>query len=179
MTNNLDLTRNHFELFGLPVRFELPHEAIELTYRDIQARIHPDRYAHASDAERRLSMQWATHVNEAYQTLRSPLKRARYMLELRGVDIGVESNTAMPADFLIAQMEWREAIDEARQAADVDALDSIARRLQSDMRAQYADLDRQLDSERDDHAAAQTVRKLMFLEKVQTEIGEALAEVEG
>lgn len=174
----LDLSRNYFELFGLPVRFDVPQARVDAAYRDIQSQVHPDRFAHASEAERRVSMQWATRVNEAYQTLKSPLKRATYLLELRGMDIGAESNTAMPAGFLMEQMEWREAVEEAQAGRDIDELDALLRRLRSEMRAHYAALGREIDESGDYDAATQTARKLMFLEKLQSEIGDALAELE-
>ena len=173
----IDLRQNHFELFGLPVRFAVPAEAIERSYHEIQGRVHPDRFAHASDAERRSAMQWATHVNAAYETLREPLRRARYMLSLRGVDPQIETNTAMPAEFLMAQMEWREAVEEATDAADVDALDGLLARVRRDMHAELDALGRELDEGRNADAAA-SVRRLMFYEKIQEEIGEAIAAVE-
>jgi len=82
----MDSGRNHFELFGLPVAFEVDMTRLAETYRELQRALHPDRFANASDRERRLSVQQAARVNEAYQILRSPLRRARYLLELRGVE---------------------------------------------------------------------------------------------
>lgn len=175
---SLDLSRNHFELFGLPVCFDVPQERVDAAYRDIQAQVHPDRFANASEAERRVSMQWATRVNEAYQTLKSPLKRATYLLSLQGIDVGAESNTAMPAAFLMQQMEWREAVEEARASRSINELEDLLRRLRAEMREHYDGLRRQLDEARDWDAAALTARKLMFLEKLQSEIGDALAELE-
>jgi molecular chaperone HscB len=174
----IDLSRNHFELFGLPARFAVPMDAIERTYHEIQGRVHPDRYVGASDAERRTAMQWATRVNEAYETLREPLKRARYLLALRGVDAGIETNTAMPAAFLMAQMEWREAVEEAAGAGDVDALDRLLARLRREMHAELAALGRELDEGRDADAAA-SVRRLMFHEKIRADIGHAIVAAEG
>jgi molecular chaperone HscB len=173
----IDLAQNHFELFGLPVRFSVPLEAIERSYHDIQGRVHPDRFAGATDAERRTAMQWATHVNQAYHTLREPLRRARYLLGLRGVDPGIETNTAMPAEFRMAQMEWREAVEEAAAAADVDALDRLLARVRRDMNAEMDALGRELDEGRN-HDAAASVRRLMFYEKIQSDIGEAIAVAE-
>src|SRR5690606_38560514 len=131
------------------------------------------------DAERRLSMQWATRVNEAYQVLRSPLQRATYLLELHGMDVGAESNTAMPADFLMAQMEWREATEEAAASRSVEELDALLRRLRSEMREHYAELQQQIDVAKDYESAAQTVRRLMFLERLRSEIDDAIADIEG
>ncbi|MEW6688871.1 MAG: Fe-S protein assembly co-chaperone HscB, partial [Pseudomonadota bacterium] len=90
--------KNFFELFGFAPAYALDLEKLDSAYREVQARIHPDRFAHAGDAERRASMQWTTRVNEAYRTLKSPLLRARYLLELNGVDAGLETDTAMPKD---------------------------------------------------------------------------------
>src|SRR5437773_10894736 len=108
--------QNHFELFGLQPAFSLDETALERSYREIQSRVHPDRFAHASDAERRASLQWTTRVNEAYRTLRDPVQRAKHLLELHGVDVAFETNTAMPAEFLMQQMELREKLDEAKHA---------------------------------------------------------------
>ena len=174
-----DLSRNHFELFGLPARFDVPLDQVDVSYRNIQNEVHPDRFAHASEAERRVSMQWATRVNEAYQILKSPLQRATYLLELRGKDVGAESNTAMPADFLMAQMEWREAVEEAANDGDVDALDELLRKLRGEMNGYYRELGRLIDAANDDDSAVKTVRKLMFLERLQSEIGDAIADMEG
>ena len=101
------LAKNHFSLFGLPQAFAIDPAALDSAYRAVQAEVHPDRFAGANDAERRRAVQFSAQVNEAYQTLRAPLARARYLLGLKGIDVGAESNTAMPADFLMAQMEWR------------------------------------------------------------------------
>jgi molecular chaperone HscB len=144
----------------------------------MQVQVHPDHFANASDAERRVSMQWATRVNEAYQTLKSPLRRATYLLQLHGIELGVETNTAMPADFLMAQMEWREAIEEAEEAQDIDALEKLLLQSRVEMRRHYEELERQIDTERDFAAAGANVRKLMFLEKLKSEIGEAIVEIE-
>ncbi len=174
-----DLSLNHFALFGLPARFDVPLERLDVSYRDIQNQVHPDRFAHASEAERRVSMQWATRVNEAYQTLKAPLKRATYLLELRGMDLGAESNTAMPADFLMAQMEWREAVEEAANDRSVDALDELLRKLRGEMNAYYRELGHLIDVANEDDSAVKIVRKLMFLERLQSEIGDAIADMEG
>src|SRR5712691_5884764 len=116
------LTSNHFELFGLEPVFALNAESLDSAYRDIQAKVHPDRFAHAGDAERRASMQMTTRVNEAYRTLKSPVQRAKYLLELNGVDVAFETNTAMPAEFLVEQMEIREKLERAKSGADLDLI---------------------------------------------------------
>src|ERR1041384_6114345 len=111
--------QSHFELFGLPVAFGLDQEALEKAYREIQAQVHPDRFAHAGDAERRASLQWTTRVNEAYRALKSPVERASLILSLHGVDLAFETNTAMPAQFLTHQMELREALENAVETKDL------------------------------------------------------------
>jgi molecular chaperone HscB len=168
-----DFKKNHFELFGLAPAFRIETAQLENAYRDVQSRVHPDRFAAASDAEKRVSMQWATRANEAYQTLKRPLPRARYLLALQGVDTQEESNTSMPADFLMLQMEWREAAAEARARRDSAALDRLTTELQASEKAMLYDLERHLDGEKNLAAAAALVRKLRFIEKLGEEIADA------
>lgn len=167
------MKQDHFELFGLPRRFALDGAMLDRAYRDLQARVHPDKYAQASDAEKRVAMQWATRVNEAYQTLKTPLARARYLCELAGVDLGLGSNTAMPAQFLMQQMEWREALDAARATGNVVALDALDREIHALRTDELAMLARLLDETHDYAAAALHVRQLMFIEKFAEEVGDA------
>ncbi|WP_374243698.1 Fe-S protein assembly co-chaperone HscB [Zoogloea sp.] len=174
----LDLKQDYFALFGLTPAFRLDEDRLEQAYLDLQGRVHPDRFAHLSDAERRQSMQWATHVNEAFRTLRDPLTRGHYLLELRGVDPAFDTNTAMSAEFLMEQMEWREALGEARDAADEDVLDELSRRIRQRTRAMVEQLGSQLDDATDLDAAADTVRRMKFLEKLQHEINDALTALE-
>ena len=161
--------QNHFELFNLPQRFALDTSALDAAYRDVQGRVHPDKFVNATDAEKRVAMQWATRANEAYQTLKNPQKRAQYLCELNGVDLQTESNTAMPMAFLMQQMEWREALGEARGDKDVDALEALDRQLRNERKAKLLDIEHQIDAG-DFHAAAQGVRALMFLEKFGEEV---------
>jgi molecular chaperone HscB len=170
------LNQNHFELFGIPARFAVDTAALEARYHDLQREVHPDRFAAAPDAERRVSMQLATHVNEAYQTLRSPLRRAVYILQLRGVDPKFETNTAMPAGFLMEQMSWRERIEAGSE--EPEALLRLQALLRDESRKIYERLHDQLDQGRDDEAASQTARMLMFFEKLDDEIDDKLAELE-
>ncbi len=162
--------KNHFELFGLAPAFALDPERLERAYRDIQSSVHPDRFAHAGDAERRASMQMTTRVNEAYRALRSPLQRAKYLLELNGVDAGLETNTAMPADFLMDQMALREKLEDAR---DAEALGLIEKELSGLKEAMEAQLAECIDGRQDYRGASDLVRKLMFLEKLDEEINAA------
>lgn len=169
--------QDHFSLFGLPRRQGLDVDALETMYRDIQARVHPDKHAHQSGSDQRLAMQWATKVNEAYLTLKDPLKRARYLLELAGHDVRLETNTAMPAEFLVAQMELREAVADARGEGDVETLDEQHRRLRKEIRGEYDELQAALDGKALARAA-ELVRQLMFQEKLLQEVDDALAHLE-
>lgn len=169
-----DFGKTHFELFGLEPAFDIDGERLDQAFREMQTQVHPDKFAHLGEQERRLSMQWATHANEAYQVLKKPLSRARYLLHLNGVDTQEESNTAMPADFLMEQMEWREAIMEAREAQDIDDMEHLHTRLLSEMRERHRELGQLLDVARDYPAAAGLVRKLKFMEKLGEEINHAL-----
>ncbi|SNS29833.1 Co-chaperone protein HscB [Noviherbaspirillum humi] len=165
--------QNHFDLFQLPQRFYIDMAALDRAYREVQNRVHPDKFVQAGDAEKRVAMQWATQANEAYQTLKNPFKRAAYLCELNGVDLQIESNTAMPPAFLMQQMEWREALEDARAEKDIDALEGIESELRSARKAQIARLGLLLDAG-DFAQAGQEVRQLMFLEKFGEEIGRIL-----
>ncbi len=174
----IDFSQNYFALFGLEPRFQIDLAHLEPGYRALQAQVHPDKFSNASDAERRLSMQCSTHVNEAYQTLKQPINRARYLLSLHDIDTQEETNTAMPADFLMEQMEWREGIGEATDAADPAALDQLAGKLRHATHALHAELAQQLDQQQDYVGAAGAVRKLRFLDKLREEINDALEALE-
>ncbi len=174
----MDFKADHFVLFGIKPTFRLDLSDLDSRYRDIQAQVHPDRFAHAGEAERRLSMQWATHANEAYQTLKKPLERAKYLLHLAGHDIQAENNTAMPPDFLMEQMEWREAVMEARDGGDHHELERLHNRLRNDISARYEELGQLLNDKAEFALATDRVRRLMFLEKLLHEIDDALASLE-
>ncbi|TWC71419.1 Fe-S protein assembly co-chaperone HscB [Herbaspirillum sp. SJZ099] len=170
--------QNHFDLFQLPQRFAVDIKALEQAYHQVQGRAHPDKFAHASDAEKRVAMQWATRANEAYQTLKSPLRRARYLCELNGVDLQTESNTSMAPAFLMQQMEWRETLDDAKAGKDIDALERLNSELTAEKKAEVARIEKLLDAG-DYTQAAQLVRQLMFLDRFGGEIGDAFALIEG
>jgi molecular chaperone HscB len=172
-TGSLDFQQNFFALFGLPVSYQLDNRQLEQQYHALQTQVHPDKFAHLSEAERRVSMQWATRTNEAYQTLRNPIRRARYLLGLNGVDTQEETNTAMPMDFLMEQMEWREAIEAAQHSKNIDLLDELEARLQRKVQSLQDLLAIKLDDEHNYAAAAEGVRKLKFLEKLSEEIASA------
>ena len=171
------IRQDFFSLFGLPRQQGLDADRLESLYRDIQSKVHPDKHAHLADSEKRLAMQWATHVNEAYQTLRDPLQRARYLLQLAGHDVGLESNTSMATEFLMAQMELRETVADAKDAGDTDRLDGLHRRLRKEIASEYTQLQQALDANELQRASV-LVRQLMFQEKLFQEIDDALAILE-
>src|SRR5258706_2629576 len=162
--------QNHFELFGLQPAFSVDQQALERSYREIQSRVHPDRFAHAGDAERRASLQWTTRVNEAYRTLKDPLQRAKHLLELRGVDVAFETNTSMPADFLVEQMELRESLEKAVKAKDAATLDSLRKRLVEEKNRLERNIGESIDAREDYRGAAELVRQLMFLDRLDAEV---------
>lgn len=165
-----NIAQDHFSLFGLPSAFRLDAAALEHAYREIQARIHPDRFVNAGEAEKRASMQWTTRVNEAYRTLKDPVQRARYLLEQAGHDVGFETNTAMAPAFLMRQMELRESLEEAHDAA---ALDALSAQLAKDRQRLEVILAAKIDAEKDPAAAVGAVRELQFLSRFGEEIGAA------
>jgi len=167
--------QNHFELFGLTPAFALQGDALERSYRDIQSKVHPDRFAHAGDAERRASLQWTTRVNEAYRTLKDPVQRAKHLLELHGVDVAFETNTAMPPEFLMQQMELREALEAAK---DAPALDALRKDLVGEKRSMEKAIAEAIDAKKDYDGAAGLVRKLQFLDRLDEEINAAYEEIE-
>ncbi len=163
----MKLADDDFSLFGLPQRQALDRAELDARRRDLQARVHPDRFACEGAAAQRLAMQWAVRVNEAYQRLKDPLARAAYLCGLRGVAVDAERNTAMPVAFLMQQMQWREALADAVGAAEVDALDAQVER---EERAMLAELERLLDERNDTPAAAAQVRALMFVARFRQDI---------
>jgi molecular chaperone HscB len=165
------LSDDDFTLFGLPPKQALDRAELDARRRELQAEVHPDRFATEGAAAQRVAMQWAVRVNEAWQRLKDPLSRAAYLCALRGVPIDAERNTAMPAAFLMQQMQWREALDEAADAAAVEALDAQIAHDESQMLAELATL---LDDAHDTAAAAARVRALMFVARFRHDIGRRL-----
>jgi molecular chaperone HscB len=175
---SIDLKQDFFSLFGLPRAFRIDEGALELAYHDLQGQVHPDRFAHLDSAEQRRSMQWATHVNEAFRTLKKPLARAQYLLELAGIDVGLHTNTAMSPEFLMEQMEWREAVEEARAAGECEALEHLHRRLRQRSREVFDEMGDALDINGDLAIGAEILRRLMFMDKLQHDIDDALEALE-
>jgi len=170
-TPPLKLDANDFDLFGLPIRFEQDRSAIDARWKALQAEVHPDRFAGEGAAGQRVAMQWSVRVNEAYVRLKDPLRRAAYLCELHEAPIEAESNTAMPSGFLMQQMQWREALEEASDVASVEALhgEVLAFRSQA-----LGALLQSLDERGDWKAAAEQVRALMFVERFAHDVDRRL-----
>lgn len=170
----MKLDSDDFELFGVPRRFEQDRAALDARWRVLQGEVHPDRFVGEGAAAQRVAMQWAVRVNEAYQCLKDPLRRAARLCELAGASIDAESNTAMPAPFLIQQMAWREALDEAETVEAVEALnDEVAAQRQQAL----AQLQHLIDEQQDFPAAARQVRALMFIERFASDIDHRLEQL--
>lgn len=168
------MSLNYFQLFELPETFALTLSALETPYRRIQASAHPDRFVTATPTEQRQSMQLATLANEAYLTLKNPAKRAEYLLKLKGIDSLNDSNTNMPADFLMQQMEWREALEDASMAKDIVSLDCLFDEMQAEANNLTVVLTDLIDTKKDYPAASETTRKLVFIDKVCADIQQAI-----
>jgi molecular chaperone HscB len=159
---SLALNSNDFVLFGLPEQFAQDRSAIDARWKDLQREAHPDKFAAQGAAAQRIAMQWSVRINEAYQRLKDPQRRAAYLCELRGASIDAERNTAMPADFLMEQMHWREELEEATSEAD---LDKLSDELNAARDAALGDIELALDHRNDAQTAAHKVRALMFIER--------------
>ena len=165
------LADDDFALLGLPRRQALDRAELDERWRRLQAEVHPDRFAAEGAAAQRVAMQWALRVNEAYRRLKDPLSRAAYLCELAGVPVEAESNTAMPPAFLMQQMQWREALEEARGLADVQALEDEVLKAE---RAQLQQVQQLLDEAGNARAAAAQVRALMFVQRFRQDIEKRL-----
>lgn len=173
MVADLNLADDDFTLFDLPRRFALDPARLDAQWKALQGATHPDRFATEGAAAQRLAMQWAIRVNEAYRRLKDPLQRATYLCQLHGADVQAESNTAMPPAFLMQQMAWREALDEADGLPDVEALaDAVAGTRQRMLDALHHQID---EADPADWAAvAQAVRALMFVERFAQDVDRRL-----
>ena len=157
----------HFTLFQLEPAFDIDTAALEQTYRSLAARFHPDRHAAASAFEQKQAMMMASAVNEAYRILKNPIDRAAYLLEQHNIHADSPEHTSFPPEFLMQQMEWREALEDAATPAAVDALEDEV------MQARKAGLARceaLIDHQGDYPAAAQQVRALMFIARFADDI---------
>ncbi len=173
-----DFSQNYFELFGLAPIFEIDNAALQAEQRRLQSSYHPDRFASASDQEKRLSVQMAAWINQAFETLRDPVKRSRYLLQINGAELPDDSATTSDGAFLMEQIELREQIDACREAEDPEACcDRIETRLASRAAELAADFARELDAARLD-AALQSSRKMQFIQRIQQQLSELRFELE-
>jgi len=170
----VNLQSSDFELFGLPQRFAQERSGIDARWKELQREAHPDRFAAQGATAQRVALQWSVRINEAYQRLKDPLKRAAYLCERLSAPIDAEKNTAMPTDFLVEQMEWREALDEAEGE---EALEVLSDRVVTHRREILGRIQQLLDLEGDAPAAARQVRALMFIERFAHDIESRLAQL--
>ena len=163
----MNLQSDDFELFALPRRFAQERSQIDERWTELQREAHPDRFAAQGAAAQRVAMQWSVRINEAYQRLKDPLKRAAYLCELGGAPVRAEDNTAMPAAFLMQQMEWREALEDASSEKELDALDD---QVQGAKKQMLSECGRLLDEAHEPAAAVQQVRALMFVARFAQDV---------
>ena len=172
------MSLNYFELFGLNLTFNIDLSMLETNFRKIQSASHPDRFVTCTSAEKLVSMQTATLANEAYLTLKSPALRAAYLLSLQGINATSETNTNMPVEFLMQQMERREALDDAKHAKDLDALENLLTAMQLEASNLQTELSENFDLKQDYAAATDTTRQLIFIDKVSADIERAITHLE-
>ena len=163
----MNLQSDDFELFGLPRQYAQDRAAIDARWKDLQREAHPDKFAAQGAAAQRVAMQWSVRINEAYNRLKDPLKRAAYWCELQGSPVNAESNTAMPPAFLMQQMEWREALDDAHTE---DALQALLDKTQTARSELLQALAQSIDQEGNAAQAVAHVRSLMFVERFAEEV---------
>lgn len=164
--------QNYFELFELPVSFEVDLETLSLRYRDLQRAVHPDRFANASDQEKRLSVQQAALINEAFQALKSPLPRARYLLELNGITLD-DNDTSMDPSFLMEQMELREALADVRGKDDpFGELNTLRDSIEAKERELVESLQQLFNEGVDLDQGKDLVRRMQFMQRLLGEVDE-------
>jgi molecular chaperone HscB len=163
----MNLQSTDFEIFDVPARFALDRARLDARWKDLQREAHPDRFAASNAQAQRKAMQWSVRINEAYQRLKDPARRAAYLCELHGHPIRAEDNTAMPAAFLMQQMEWRETLEDAR---DLDAVERMADEVANARKDMLQSLEVTADQQGDYAALAQQVRALMFVERFSRDI---------
>lgn len=171
----MNLQADDFELFGLTRQFAQDRVAVDARWKALQREAHPDKFAAQGAAAQRVAMQWSVRINEAYQRLKDPLKRAAYLCELGGAPVNAHSNTAMPAAFLMQQMEWREALDDANAVPALEVLQAEVDASRTQLLQQCASL---LDEKHDAVAAVGPVRALMFIEKFTQDLNQRFDQFE-
>jgi len=164
---------DYFRFFGLNQQFKIDLSALDQAYLTIQKEVHPDRHARGSDSEQRLAMQMATLANTAFQTLKNPVQRGLYLCQLHGVDAKLETNTAMPAAFLMKQMEWRENLDD--QAEDLSALEGLMKEVEASKQETLTEITQAIDGAKNYQRAAELLRGLLFINKFAIELDDAIA----
>jgi molecular chaperone HscB len=169
------LQSNDFELFGLTQRFAQDRAQLDARWKDLQREVHPDKFSAQAASAQRIAMQWSVRINEGYQRLKDPLKRAAYLCELNGAPINAENNTAMPAAFLMQQMQWREDLDDAVSSEDLEKISLDCSRFKRDLLQTIGHL---LDDTKDYSAAAAQVRALMFVERFASDVEHRLDQIE-
>ena len=162
----LDLKQSYFELFGLDLTFEIDLKRLISAQQSLQAVYHPDRFVNASEQDKRLSVQQASWINEAFETLSKPVKRARYMLELSGLELNDESETTSDTTFLIEQIALREEIEECRTNADpLGCCDRILEKLRSKADQFGSEFIAHFDQGQLDDAQISS-RKMQFIQRI-------------
>ena len=169
----MNLTDTDFELFDVPAAYAQDVAALDARWKALQREVHPDRFAGQGAAAQRVAMQWSARINEAYQRLRNPLRRAAYLCELKGTPIQAENNTAMPARFLVQQMEWREALEDGRNEHNETALLALDQEIAAEQQNLFAELSQAFAAQQTEQAG-QLVRQGRFLNKLRQEIQAAL-----
>lgn len=170
---NPSASDNYFRFFGLTQQFKIELPDLDRAYLAIQKEVHPDRHARGSDTEKRLAMQMATFANTAYQTLKNPIQRGLYLCQLHGVDAKLETNTSMPAAFLMKQMEWRESLDE--QAEDLPGLEVLMEEVDQAKQATISEVAQAIDAAHNYGRAAELLRGLLFIDKFAIELEDAIS----
>lgn len=163
----MNLADDDFTLLGVSRRFGQDREELDRRWREAQAMVHPDRFAARGGAAQRVAMQWSVRLNEAHRRLRDPVARAAYLCELQGEPVRAEDNTAMPADFLMQQMAWREALEDAQDAV---ALEALEHQVRSEEARHLEAVGQALDIEGDVRGAAGHVRALMFVRRFRQDV---------
>ena len=168
------LDRNYFEVLNMPRVFALDASRLEQNYRDLLSAVHPDRFVTESPEQRRLAMQAATLVNEAWRCLRDPVDRAAYLCRLGGQAIDSTARSTVPADFLAEQMAWREQLDEARDAGDRVAIEALQQKVEDARSSFLEDLGHLIDDQADFPRAASCVSRLMYVDRFAEQVEDAL-----
>jgi molecular chaperone HscB len=175
VSGELTLASSDFDLFGLAATFDVDPDELDRRWKQLQRQVHPDHYSTQTTADKRLAMQWSLRVNEAYQRLKHPVRRAAYLCELNGVPIRAEGNTSMPADFLIQQMQWREELEAAHELADIEVL---RQQVKNEMQILLQQCAQSIEQETQWVQAAESVRALMFIERFLQDVDNRLERIE-